>query len=80
MHGSYSFVQPDGTLRTVRYTADDANGFNAIVSLVPGHSKPIVPIVKSHKQRVPVVHVDVPVPVQHHVVPTTSLNVRQFAI
>ncbi|XP_034253310.1 putative mediator of RNA polymerase II transcription subunit 26 isoform X2 [Thrips palmi] len=73
VHGSYSVVDPDGTLRTVRYTADDANGFNAVVSLVPGHSKPIVPVVKAVK-RVPVVHVDVPVPVQHHVVPTTSLN------
>ncbi|XP_044752874.1 cuticle protein 19-like [Coccinella septempunctata] len=29
--GSYSLVEPDGTLRTVHYTADDHNGFNAVV-------------------------------------------------
>lgn len=30
--GSYSVADPDGTLRTVHYTADDHNGFNAVVS------------------------------------------------
>ncbi|CAH1368533.1 adult-specific cuticular protein ACP-20-like [Tenebrio molitor] len=30
--GSYSLVEPDGTVRTVHYTADDHNGFNAVVS------------------------------------------------
>lgn len=30
--GSYSVVEPDGTIRTVHYTADDHNGFNAIVT------------------------------------------------
>nr|AYA49929.1 cuticular protein 112 [Leptinotarsa decemlineata] len=30
--GSYSVAEPDGTLRTVHYTADDHNGFNAVVS------------------------------------------------
>lgn len=25
-------VEPDGTIRTVHYTADDHNGFNAIVT------------------------------------------------
>ncbi|GLV34849.1 Ccp84Ab [Carabus blaptoides fortunei] len=30
--GSYSLVDPDGTLRTVHYTADPINGFNALVS------------------------------------------------
>lgn len=29
--GSYSLVEPDGTIRTVHYTADDHNGFNAVV-------------------------------------------------
>ncbi|XP_068630717.1 cuticle protein 8-like [Battus philenor] len=29
--GSYSLVEPDGTTRTVNYSADDHNGFNAIV-------------------------------------------------
>ncbi|GJQ86678.1 hypothetical protein Trydic_g14760 [Trypoxylus dichotomus] len=30
--GSYSVVEPDGTTRTVHYTADDRNGFNAVVT------------------------------------------------
>jgi len=29
--GEYSLVEPDGTLRTVSYTADAVNGFNAVV-------------------------------------------------
>lgn len=29
--GSYSLVEPDGSVRTVEYTADDHNGFNAVV-------------------------------------------------
>ncbi|CAG9838999.1 unnamed protein product [Diabrotica balteata] len=29
--GSYSVAEADGTLRTVHYTADDHNGFNAVV-------------------------------------------------
>ncbi|CAK1553802.1 unnamed protein product [Leptosia nina] len=31
VRGSYSLVEPDGTTRTVSYTADDHNGFNAVV-------------------------------------------------
>ncbi|KAJ9591080.1 hypothetical protein L9F63_002361, partial [Diploptera punctata] len=29
--GEYSLVEPDGTVRTVTYTADAHNGFNAVV-------------------------------------------------
>ncbi|KQS43462.1 cuticle protein 8 [Drosophila erecta] len=29
--GQYSLVEPDGSVRTVDYTADDHNGFNAVV-------------------------------------------------
>jgi hypothetical protein len=31
VQGSYSLVEPDGTRRTVEYTADPVNGFNAVV-------------------------------------------------
>ncbi|XP_045446139.1 cuticle protein 7-like [Melitaea cinxia] len=31
VHGSYSLVQPDGSVRKVEYSADAHNGFNAIV-------------------------------------------------
>lgn len=30
--GQYSLVEPDGSVRTVDYTADHHNGFNAVVS------------------------------------------------
>ncbi|KAG5675709.1 hypothetical protein PVAND_005590 [Polypedilum vanderplanki] len=29
--GSYTLVEPDGSVRTVEYTADKHNGFNAVV-------------------------------------------------
>jgi len=35
VHGSYSLVDPDGTRRTVDYTADPHNGFNAVVTKEP---------------------------------------------
>ncbi|KAF7270918.1 hypothetical protein GWI33_016150 [Rhynchophorus ferrugineus] len=40
--GSYSVAEPDGTLRTVHYTADPHNGFNAVVekSGEPVHPAP----------------------------------------
>jgi hypothetical protein len=31
VQGQYSLVEPDGTIRTVTYTADGVNGFNAVV-------------------------------------------------
>jgi len=35
VQGSYSLVEPDGTRRTVEYTADSVNGFNAVVHKTP---------------------------------------------
>ncbi|KAJ8918351.1 hypothetical protein NQ315_008045 [Exocentrus adspersus] len=37
VRGAYQVAEPDGTLRTVHYTADDHNGFNAVVTR-SGHS------------------------------------------
>ncbi|CAH1374101.1 larval cuticle protein A2B [Tenebrio molitor] len=50
VQGSYSLVDPDGTRRTVEYTADPINGFNAVV-----HREPLVAkaVVAAHA---PVVH------------------------
>lgn len=31
MKGQYSLVEPDGSIRTVSYTADKHSGFNAVV-------------------------------------------------
>ncbi|XP_077294266.1 uncharacterized protein LOC143916879 [Arctopsyche grandis] len=41
--GQYSLVEPDGSIRVVEYTADDENGFNAIVKKIgPSlHPEPI---------------------------------------
>lgn len=45
--GSYSLVEPDGSIRTVIYTADPVNGFNAIVEKTPlvHRAVPAVPAV-----------------------------------
>lgn len=32
VEGHYSLVEPDGTTRTVKYTADHHSGFNAVVT------------------------------------------------
>ncbi|XP_022815961.1 cuticle protein 8-like [Spodoptera litura] len=38
VHGEYSLVEADGSVRRVQYTADDHNGFNAVVSnSAPAH-------------------------------------------
>ncbi|XP_076251254.1 larval cuticle protein A3A-like [Rhynchophorus ferrugineus] len=42
VQGSYSVVDPDGTKRTVDYTADPVNGFNAVVHKEPLVAKAVV--------------------------------------
>ncbi|XP_026485925.2 cuticle protein 19-like [Vanessa tameamea] len=38
VHGEYSLLEADGSVRTVQYTADEHNGFNAVVSnSAPSH-------------------------------------------
>lgn len=41
VQGSYSVVDPDGTRRTVEYTADPVNGFNAVVHREPLAKAPV---------------------------------------
>ncbi|XP_063890468.1 cuticle protein 8-like [Helicoverpa armigera] len=57
VHGEYSLVEADGSVRRVQYTADDHNGFNAVVSnSAPAHHAPA-----------PVAHaVHAPVLLAHH--------------
>ncbi|XP_062546567.1 larval cuticle protein A2B-like [Armigeres subalbatus] len=60
--GQYSLVEPDGTRRTVDYTADPVNGFNAVVS--KSHEAAVVktvavahaPAVVAHAPAVAVAH------------------------
>ncbi|GBP81518.1 Cuticle protein 8 [Eumeta japonica] len=40
--GSYSFHEADGSVRTVEYTADDHNGFNAVVHRSAPTAAPVV--------------------------------------
>ncbi|GAB0092742.1 Chitin-binding type R&R consensus [Sergentomyia squamirostris] len=47
VQGSYSLVDPDGVKRTVEYTADPHNGFNAVVHREPlAHAVKVAPAVK----------------------------------
>ncbi|KAK4885546.1 hypothetical protein RN001_001817 [Aquatica leii] len=45
VQGSYSLIDSDGTKRTVHYSADDHNGFNAVVSKEPIAVKAVAPAV-----------------------------------
>ncbi|XP_051860634.1 cuticle protein 7 [Drosophila sulfurigaster albostrigata] len=55
--GSYSLVEPDGSVRTVEYTADDHNGFNAVVhkSAPTVHHAP-APAIVAHAAPLAVAH------------------------
>lgn len=72
--GSYSLVEPDGSVRTVEYTADDHNGFNAVVS----KSAPTI----HHAAPVAVAHAPVlshgPI-VAHHVAAAPALSLAHHA-
>ncbi|PSN37977.1 hypothetical protein C0J52_10434 [Blattella germanica] len=52
VEGYYKLVEPDGTIRTVHYTADKHTGFHAVVEK-SGHAVHPVPVVK--KVAVPVI-------------------------
>lgn len=62
--GQYSLVEPDGSIRTVDYTADPINGFNAVVSKsgpsVHAHAVVAKPVI--HKTIQPIVkHIQQPI-------------------
>ncbi|XP_017779404.1 PREDICTED: adult-specific cuticular protein ACP-20-like isoform X2 [Nicrophorus vespilloides] len=51
--GEYSLVEPDGTVRNVKYTADHHNGFNAVVTksghaVHPQVQKVAIPVAAAH--------------------------------
>lgn len=45
VQGSYSLNEPDGSVRTVTYTADPVNGFNAVVDKSPAKLVAAAPVV-----------------------------------
>ncbi|TKX27804.1 cuticular protein RR-2 [Spodoptera litura] len=59
--GQYSLVEPDGSIRTVDYTADPVHGFNAVVSKTgPNlHAAPAPP----PQQKIQPVYYAKPIPV-----------------
>jgi Insect cuticle protein len=63
--GQYSLVEPDGSVRTVDYTADDVNGFQAVVSKSAPtvHAKAYVAAPVVHAA--PAVHYAAPAPVAY---------------
>jgi hypothetical protein len=63
--GQYSLVEPDGSVRTVDYTADDVHGFNAVVS----KTAPTIHHVEKQVVHAPIVHAPiVHAPVVKHIV------------
>ncbi|XP_015603544.2 cuticle protein 7 [Cephus cinctus] len=53
VHGSYSVNEPDGSVRIVEYTADDHNGFNAVVKKVGPAAHPAAAAIAPTKYVVP---------------------------
>lgn len=52
VQGSYSLNDPDGTRRTVDYTADSVNGFNAVVRKTPLFVAAATPVVQPVVQKI----------------------------
>lgn len=60
--GQYSLVEPDGSVRTVDYTADDHNGFNAVVH----KTAPAVHAAPVHAVHAGPIYAHGPAPLLHH--------------
>lgn len=76
VHGSYSLIDSDGFQRTVEYTADDHNGFNAVVHREPTHIKiPVATKVLAapvYHHAAPAVHY-APAPAVHYAAPVAKI-------
>lgn len=69
-HSQYSLLEPDGSRRTVAYTADPIHGFNAVVSKsAETHHVESVPVVKPLKYVAPAAkiirYVSAPAPIKY---------------
>ncbi|XP_039965709.1 cuticle protein-like [Bactrocera tryoni] len=70
VRGEYSLIDADGYKRTVQYTSDDVNGFNAVVSREPlVKSVAVAPVVKTVA---PVAHYAAPV--AHYAAPSAHYS------
>ncbi|KAL4710462.1 hypothetical protein ACJJTC_008864 [Scirpophaga incertulas] len=77
--GQYSLVEPDGSIRTVDYTADPVNGFNAVVTksgpsvhTAPAPTPQPKPVIQFVPKPIPV-PVEVPRQYQAYPVPPSFL-------
>ncbi|KAM8705631.1 hypothetical protein ACLKA7_010007 [Drosophila subpalustris] len=69
VRGEYSLIDADGYKRTVQYTADPINGFNAVVNREPlVKTVAVAPVVKT-VAAAPVAHYAAPAPVAHYAAP-----------
>ncbi|KAG5883885.1 hypothetical protein JTB14_007773 [Gonioctena quinquepunctata] len=70
VQGSYSLNEPDGTRRIVDYTADDTNGFQAVVRKAPlvASASVVAPVVA------PVAHVETVAPILAKIAPVTHVE------
>lgn len=64
VQGQYSLVEPDGHRRTVHYSADAHNGFNAVVHR-EGPTHHVAPVAVAHSAPIAVAH-SAPIAVAHH--------------
>lgn len=69
VQGEYSLAEPDGTVRTVSYTADDVNGFVAHVSKGAKVVAPVAPAYVAAPAPVAPAYVPAPAPVAPAYVP-----------
>ncbi|KAK9884869.1 hypothetical protein WA026_009095 [Henosepilachna vigintioctopunctata] len=61
VEGQYSVVDPDGTLRTVDYTADPIHGFNAVVHKQPLGAKVVAKVAAPVAYAAPVAKIAAPI-------------------
>lgn len=88
VQGQYSLIEPDGTRRIVHYTADDHNGFNAVVQRENiAHQIPVKqPTIIAAKQIVPVQQslVQTPITIAQRspvsIVPQLALGHQQLSL
>lgn len=86
VQGSYSLVEPDGSTRTVEYTADPINGFNAVVHKGPAaHAAPVAvahaPVAIAHAP-VAVAHAPIalaPAPIYRRPIAISAPTIRYAA-
>ncbi|KAG8233672.1 hypothetical protein J437_LFUL013718, partial [Ladona fulva] len=79
VQGSYSLIEPDGTRRTVDYTADPVNGFNAVVHREAAVVKAAVaaPVVRA-AVAAPVAYAHAPV-AAYHAAPVAAYHAAPVA-